>query len=148
MATRSFPRVLALGLAATLATTTAAWAGSADTANPARHGEHKFQERLGLTDEQVAAIKEINGRRAAERKQIAQSLRQARVELREAALNGGDVKTKADAVTTLVGQMTELHASTLQEISPILTPEQREAMAKISHGKHRHHHRGPRSTQS
>jgi Spy/CpxP family protein refolding chaperone len=147
MATRSFPRVLALGLAATLAMTAAAWAGSADTASPVR-GAHKFQERLGLTDEQVAAIKEIHDRRAAERKQLAQSLRQARAELKEAALNGGDVKAKAAAVTALVGQMTEMHASTLQEISPLLTPEQREAMAKMSHERHRHHHRGPRPTQS
>ena len=148
MATRSFPKVLALGLAATLATTAAAWAGPADTTNPgARHGAQKLQERLGLTDEQVAAIKEINSRRAAERKQLAQSLRQARVDLKEAALNGGDVKTKAAAVTTLVGQMTELHATTLQEISPLLTSEQREAMAKMNPGKY-HHHRGPRPTQS
>jgi Spy/CpxP family protein refolding chaperone len=101
----------------------------------------------------MAAIKEINSRRASERKQLAQSLLQARAELKEAALNGGDVKAKAAAVTTLVGQMTELHASTLQEISPILTPEQREAMAKMSQERHRHHdkhrhHRGPRPTQS
>jgi Spy/CpxP family protein refolding chaperone len=149
MATRSFPRVLALGLAATLVCTGAAWAGSADTVSTARHGAHKLQERLGLTDEQVAAIKEINDRRAAERKQLAQSLRQARAELKEAALNGGDVKAKTAAVTALVAQMTEMHASTLQEISPLLTPEQREAMAKMSHERHRHHHhRGPRPTQS
>jgi Spy/CpxP family protein refolding chaperone len=147
MATRSFPKVVALGLAATLATTAAAWAGSPDTTNPARHGAERFHEKLGLTEEQKAAIKEINSRRAEERRQLAQSLRQARVDLKEAALNGGDVKAKTAAVTTLVGQMTELQASTLQEISPLLTPEQREAMAKMSPGKHRHH-KGPRPTQS
>jgi Spy/CpxP family protein refolding chaperone len=147
MATRSFPKVVALGLAATLATTAAAWAGSPDTTNPARHGAERFHEKLGLTEEQKAAIKEINSRRAEERRQLAQSLRQARVDLKEAALNGGDVKAKTAAVTTLVGQMTELQASTLQEISPLLTPEQREAMAKMNPGKHRHH-KGPRPTQS
>ena len=135
------PRLLALGLAATLATHRRCLGRIARHRQPRRTtARERFQERLGLTDEQMAAIKEINGRRAAERKQLAQSLRQARVELKEAALNGGDVKAKAAAVTTLVGQMTELHASTLQEISPLLTPEQREAMAKMSPAMHRHHH--------
>ena len=42
--------------------------------------------------------------------------------------------------------MTELQATTLQEIAPILTPEQRDAMAKMSPGGH-HRHRGPRPAQ-
>jgi Spy/CpxP family protein refolding chaperone len=146
MADRRFPKVLALGLAATLAMTAAAWAGGPDKASSGGHGYHRMQDKLGLTDEQVAAIKEINARRAGERKQLVQSLRQARAELKQAALNGGDVKAKAAAVTALVGQMTELRAATLQEISPILTPEQREAMTKMDL-EHRHH-RGPRPTQS
>jgi Spy/CpxP family protein refolding chaperone len=72
--------------------------------------------------------------------------REARNELQLAALNGGDVKGKAAAVTALVGQMTELHATTLQEIAPILTPEQRDAMAKMS-ARGAYRHRGPRPAQ-
>ena len=149
MAQRRFLKALGLGLAATLATTTAAaWADApqagALTGSP---GHHRFQERLGLTDEQMAAIKEVNARHSGERKQLGQSLREARNELKLAALNGGDVKAKAAVVTALVGQMTELHATTLQEIAPILTPEQRDAAAKVSpRGPHRH--RGPRSAES
>jgi Spy/CpxP family protein refolding chaperone len=149
MAQRRFPKLLGLGLAATLATTTAAaWADAPQTGTPAGPpGHHRFQERLGLTDEQLAAIKEVNARHAGERKQLEQSLREARKELKLAALNGGDVKGKAAVVTALVGQMTELRATTLQEIAPILTPEQREAMAKMSPRGH-HRHRGPRPAQS
>ena len=145
MAQRRFSKLLGLGLAATLATTTAAaWADTPQTGTTTDPPGHpRFQQRLGLTDEQMAAIKEVNARHAQERKQLGQSLREARNELRLAALNGGDVKGKAAVVTALVGQMTELHATTLQEIAPILTPEQRNAMAKMSLGGP-YRHRGPR----
>ena len=80
MMNRRFPTLLGLGLAATLATTTAAaWADAPQTGTPASpHGHHRFQERLGLTDQQVAAIKEVNARHSGERKQLGQSLRDAR----------------------------------------------------------------------
>ena len=148
MIQRRFPKLLGLGLAATLATTTAAaWADAPQTGTPTSpSGHHRFQERLGLTDQQKAAIKEVNARHSGERKQLGQSIREARNELQLAALNGGDVKGKAAVVTTLVGQMTELHATTLQEIAPILTPEQRDAMAKMGPRDH-YRHRGPRPAQ-
>jgi Spy/CpxP family protein refolding chaperone len=150
MIQRPFLKLLGLGLAATLATTTAAaWADAPQSGTPkGPSGHQRFQQRLGLSDQQMAAIKEVNARHSAERKQLAQSLREARNELKLAALNGGDVKGKAAAVTALVGQMTELHATTLQEIAPILTPEQRDAMAKMSPAGPHHRHRGPRSAES
>ena len=149
MIQRRFPKLLGLGLAAALATTTAAaWAAAPQTGSPpGPPGHHRFQERLGLTDQQMASIKEVNARHRGEREQLGQSLREARNELKLAALNGGDVKGKAAVVTALVGQMTELHATTLQEIAPILTPEQRDAMAKTSPRDH-HRHRGPRPAES
>jgi Spy/CpxP family protein refolding chaperone len=148
MAQRRFPKLVGLALAATLAiVTAAAWAEAPQTGAPTGPPrQHRFQERLGLTDEQVAAIKEVHARHAGERKQLQQSLRVARNELKLAALHGGDVKGQAAVVAALVGQMTELHATTLQEIAPILTPEQRDAMAKMSPRGHRH--RGPRPAQS
>jgi Spy/CpxP family protein refolding chaperone len=143
-----FPRFIALGLASAIAVTTAAYA-AADKAAPNAPGgppaHHRFQEKLGLTDEQMSAIREIHARHAEQQKQLSQSLRQAEAELREAALNGGDVKAKTAEVTALLGQITELRATTLQEMSPILTPEQREAMAKIK--RHGHWRRGPRPTE-
>ena len=144
---KRFPKLLGLGLAAALATTSAAaWADAPQAGTPATPGHHRFQERLGLTDEQMAAIKEVSARHAGERKQLWQSIREARNELKLAALNGGDVKGKAAVLAALAGQMTELRATTLQEIAPILTPEQRDAMAKMNlRGPHRHH--TPRPTQ-
>ena len=64
MIQRRFPKLLGLALAATLATTTAAaWADAPQTGTPTSPpGHHRFQERLGLTDQQVAAIKEVNAR--------------------------------------------------------------------------------------
>ena len=61
MIQRRFPKLLGLGLAATLATTTAAaWADAPQAGTPTGPpGHHRFQERLGLTDQQMAAIKEV-----------------------------------------------------------------------------------------
>jgi Spy/CpxP family protein refolding chaperone len=86
MIQRRFPKLLGLGLAATLATTTAAaWADAPQTGTPTGPpGHHRFQERLGLTDQQKAAIKEVNARHSGERKQLGQSLSEARNELKVA----------------------------------------------------------------
>jgi len=142
------PKLIALALASTLALT----AGYALAADPAAPGapatppaHNKFQQRLGLTDDQMAAIREVHARHADAQKQLWQSLRQAQLDLRQTALNGGDVKAKSAQVTALIGQMTELRATTLQEIAPILTPEQRDAMAQMPPRGHWHH--GSRPTQ-
>jgi Spy/CpxP family protein refolding chaperone len=143
---RSFriPRLIALALVTALALPVAY--ASADGAQGGdRPGHQNFQQRLGLTDQQMAAIREIHTRHAEQQKQLWQSLRQAQADLRQLALNGGDVTAKTAEVTTLLGQMTQLRATTLQEMSPILTQQQRDAMAKFS--PHGHWHRGPRPTQ-
>jgi Spy/CpxP family protein refolding chaperone len=147
MTHRRFPKLLGLGLAATLATATAAWADAPHAGAVTGPPGQRLQERLSLTDDQMAAIKEVSARHAAERKQLGESLRGARNELKLAALHGGDVKGKAAVVTALVGQMTELQATTLQEIAPILTPEQRDAMGRMSPRGHQWQ-RGSRPTQS
>jgi len=141
------PRLIALALASTFALTTAyAAADSSTPGAPAGSGTHnRFQQQFGLTDDQMNAIREVRARHAHQQKQVWQSLQQAQADLRQLALHGGDVKAKAAEVTTLLGQMTELRTATLQEISPILTPEQREAMAKM--GSLGRWHRGPRPTQ-
>jgi Spy/CpxP family protein refolding chaperone len=145
-----FPRFIALGLVSAIALTTAGYA-AADKASPDAssrwHGHQRFQEKLDLTDDQMAAIREVHTRHADQHKQLAQSLRKAEAELREAALSGGDVKAKTAEVTALLGQLTELRATTLQEMSPILTPEQRETMAKMKTNMRGHRHRGPRPTE-
>lgn len=136
MVTARLPKLLGLGLALTLAASAPVWADAPQSG--AGHGGQRFQQRLGLTDDQMAAIKAINARHADDHKQLMRSLRQAQQDLKQAALNGGDVKAKSAAIASIVGQMTELRATTLQEIAPLLTPEQRETMAKMTYRGHWH----------
>jgi Spy/CpxP family protein refolding chaperone len=96
----------------------------------------------------MSAIREIHTRRADERTQLWQSLRQAQTDLRQLALNGGDpaaIKAKAAEVAGLQSRIVEMRAATLQEISPILTADQRDQLSKMEpRGFGRH---GRRPTQ-
>jgi Spy/CpxP family protein refolding chaperone len=135
-------RLLATVLASTLALATLAYAN--DT--PGSPHATRFQQRMGLTDDQVSAMREVRGRHAAEFKQLYASLHQAQAELRQLALSGADqatIKAKTAEVAGLLAQTVELRTTTLQEIAPILTPEQREKMMQLgSHGGW-HHRQGP-----
>jgi len=85
--TRS-PWLLALILGSTLVA--AAPAGAADSTNPATPPSghtSRFQQALGLTDDQMSAIRQVHAQQAANRKQLRQSLRQAQSDLRQLALN-------------------------------------------------------------
>lgn len=123
--------------------TAAGAAYAADTAQSETGGRHamgsRLKERLGLTDEQVNAIREIHQRQAEAGKQVWQQVRQARTKLRRLALNGADDATlaaKATEVKTLLGQLVDMRVDTLRQISPILTPEQREKLATLEYGRH------------
>ena len=142
------PRLIAVTLASMLAFTAAyAAADDAKTGTPPGPRPHgRFQQRLGLTDDQMSAIREIHARRADERKALWQSLRQAQADLRRLALQGGDpaaIKGKTAEVAALLSQGVELRAAILQEMSPILTAEQREQLAKMGPGGHWRHGRRP-----
>jgi len=125
----------ALMLGAAMLSTPIAYSAEA----PATHPKHsRFQEWLGLTDDQMTAIREIHSRHAEAGRQLWQSLRQARIDLRQLALSGGDeaaIKAKTEEIERLVAQSIELRVKTLQEIGPILTPEQREKFTQMGdHG--------------
>ena len=62
---------------------------AADTgAGPAHHERGaRFQQWLGLTDEQMSAIRQIRQQDAPAMKQHHQAMRQARMDLRQAVLN-------------------------------------------------------------
>ncbi len=80
--TRS-PWLLALILGSTLVA--AAAASAADSTNPATPPSghtSRFQQALGLTDDQMSAIRQMHAQQAANRKQLRQSLRQAQSDLR------------------------------------------------------------------
>lgn len=144
--TRS-PWLLALILGSTLVATTAA--GAADPGTPgAPQAAHvsRFQQALGLTDDQMAAIRQVHTQQAANQKQLHQSLRQAQSDLRHLALNGGDaaaIQAKKAEVAQLLSQSVEMRVESLQAIAPILTPEQRAKLAQMSprgFGRHGHWH--------
>jgi Spy/CpxP family protein refolding chaperone len=139
-------------LAAALALTAVLHAPAAVFADPApgaraHHHHQRFQQKLGLTDDQMQQIRAIRaGQRDAVR-QVHQALRQARAELRQLALGGADdatVQAKTQEVTTLQGQAVALRVEALRQIAPILTEEQRAKLAQMGAG-HRHH--GPKGAR-
>jgi Spy/CpxP family protein refolding chaperone len=118
--------------------------------NPHRGGMARLQQKLGLTDDQVTAIRAAYQRHAEAQKQARQALHVAEADLRQLALDGGDaaaLQAKTAEVQRLLGQTVELRVKVLQEIGPVLTPEQRAkfAQAQLRSGM-RHHRRAP--TQS
>jgi Spy/CpxP family protein refolding chaperone len=95
----------------------------------------------------------VRERHADEWKQHFQAVRQTQRELRHMVVTGADpsaYQAKLAELQTLMNQGLEMRVNTLKEISPILTPEQREKFAdavdqSFHHGGGR---RGPRSGQS
>jgi Spy/CpxP family protein refolding chaperone len=139
--------VVALSLVGLLAGTGVALAQDTQEkpAPPQRaHGMARLQQRLGLTDDQVKAITAAHAKHREEQKQAWQALRVAQTDLRQLALNGGDTTAKSAEVQQLLGQTVAVRVKVLQEIGPILTPEQRQkfAEARPDHGM-RHHRRPP-----
>jgi Spy/CpxP family protein refolding chaperone len=104
------------------------------------HGMYgRLQERLGLTDDQAKAIQDIHARQGESWRQLGQALRQAQTDLRQLALNGGAddaLQAQSAEVEKLLGQMVQLRVKALQEMAPILTPEQREKLAQLGPGVH------------
>jgi Spy/CpxP family protein refolding chaperone len=121
----------------------------ADQANPSTDGKpryhQKFQEKLGLTDDQMTRIREVWQRQRAAARPVFQALRQANRQLRELALNGATddaIRAKLADIEGFQSQALQLRVNTLREISPLLTDEQRQKLAQLSPmGGHRHHRR-------
>ncbi len=144
---KSSRTVLALGAALLVGTLATGSIASAQTPTaPPTHNREAWQgkmlnhlkQKLGLTDDQVAQIKQIQDKHRDARRQIFTSLRQANAQLRQLALTGTDdaaLQQKTAEVQTLVGQSIALRAQTLREIAPVLTPEQRQAWAQMQHGR-------------
>jgi Spy/CpxP family protein refolding chaperone len=138
-------RTTALALLATVLVAAGAYA--ADPSGAATRGPRGawLQKKLGLSDVQAQQIREIRSRNFAAQGQTWQTLHQTQVELRRLALSGADDATlnaKQAEVQNLLAQAMQARVNTLKEIGPILTPEQRDAYAKLmergSRG-HRHH---------
>ena len=141
--------VVALSLVGLLAGTGVALAQ--DTKAPAAptqrgHGMGRLQQRLGLSNDQVTAIKAAYQKHREEQKQAWQALRVTQKDLRQLALNGADagaIQAKTAEVQQLLGQTVAIRVKVLQEIGPVLTPEQRAKFADASaHRGMRHHRKG------
>jgi Spy/CpxP family protein refolding chaperone len=93
-----------------------------------------LREEIGLTEEQIKSIREVRARHWQSMRETVRALRDARQALREMALGNTDEATfsaKAAEVRELSGQVVEARARTLQDISRILTPEQREKLREL-----------------
>jgi Spy/CpxP family protein refolding chaperone len=106
----------------------------------------RLQKNLGLSDAQVIQIRGIFQQQRDAHKQLGQTLRQAQTDLRQLALAAGDpaaIAAKKAEVAQLMAQGLDLRVQTLQQIGPILTPEQRDKFAEMGKSAmwrgHRHH---------
>lgn len=117
--------------------------------SPGKHADrmyHRLQRKLGLTDDQVNQIRAITQAQRDARRQLWQSMHQAQKDLKQLALNGGDANAlaaKKTQISQLQAQGTELRVQTLQQIGPILTPDQRQKLADMGPMWGGRHHRGP-----
>jgi uncharacterized membrane protein len=124
-------RATALTLVATLVTATAIYAADAQTGSDrARRWESRLQQKLGLTEDQVVALRQVYaGRDVNAHRQHFRALHAAQAEQGE--------------VQNLLAQSMQMRLETLKQVGPILNPDQREAFAKMMERGHRgHHHRG------
>jgi Spy/CpxP family protein refolding chaperone len=139
-------RAATLTLVATLFTATALYAAAPPT-NPdrAHRWESHLQQKLGLTDEQLQAFRQLRASRDVEAtRQQFRALRAAEQELRRLALDGADDATlvaKQTEIHNLRAQQLQQRVDALKQIGPILTAEQRDAFAKMMERGHRGHHR-------
>jgi Spy/CpxP family protein refolding chaperone len=115
-------------------------AAAADTATsgtpPAGH-TNRFQQALGLTDDQMTAIRQVQAQQAPKQKQLRQSIRQGQSELRQLALNGGEpaaIQAKQAEVGQLLNAALAMRVESLQAMAPILTPDQRAKLAQMQNG--------------
>ena len=136
---------MALSLVALLAGTGVAYAQTAQGQTPAprAHGMDRMKQRLGLSDDQATAIRAAVERHRDEQRQAWKALHAAQTDLRQLALSGGDagaIAAKTAEVQQLHGQTVAVRVKVLQEIGPVLTPEQRAkfAQAHFYGGRGRH----------
>jgi Spy/CpxP family protein refolding chaperone len=103
-----------------------------------------LQAELGLTEDQVKAIRDIHSRHRESMRETWRALREARRLLRDMTLSETDeatVSTKAAEVRELASQLLDARIRTLQEVAGVLTPEQRAKLRELR--PHRSHRQAP-----
>jgi Spy/CpxP family protein refolding chaperone len=137
---RIFQAAAALALAAALLGPLAASAAAGGDAGR-RGREGRLQQELGLSDDQVQALRQAREGQADTLRQHVRARRQAEAELRRLVLQGTDdgaVRAQAAEVQRLAAEAVELRIMRLRELSAVLTPEQRERLAGMKPPFHRH----------
>ena len=128
-------------------------AGAAQAADGAKQGgehrawEDRLQQHLGLTEQQTEAMRQIREREAAAMKQHWQALRQARAELRRLVLTEADegaIQSKQAEVQRMLADGVQMRVDRLKELTPILSPQQREQLAELMNQPRRFHRGHPR----
>jgi Spy/CpxP family protein refolding chaperone len=124
--------IVVASLLATMLVVPAAVAPTIADAGPGKGGG--LQRRLGLSDEQMSALRQIRERDTEGRRELGRQLAEAQTALRQLALNGGEqaaIDAKAAEVQGLLARAVQMRVKQLQEMAPILTPEQREKLAQM-----------------
>ncbi len=138
--------LVAITLALAASVTTVAGAAQSPQGPPSLQPrwESRLQQQRGLSDQQLQAIREVYQRDVGAKRQHGQQLRRAQAELRHLALTSTDnhaIQAKQDDVERLMAQSAQMRTSTLRQVAPILTPDQREKLAQLmergDHGRHR-----------
>ncbi len=107
------------------------WAGRAQTWQPPLE---RLQAALGLSDDQVGALRQLHEGRRAARRELFQNLQQARQALRELVYRGADeasIQAKTTELQELLTQAVQMRLDTMQGMAQILTPEQREKLLTL-----------------
>lgn len=106
----------------------------------------RFQQELGLTDDQMQAIREIQGRQRDAARQLWQQLVTAQGQIRQLALSGADdgtIQPKATEIEGIQSQLLQLRVNALREMAPLLSEEQRQKLAQMNPRRGHWRHRGP-----
>ena len=108
----------------------------------------RLQQELGLSDDQANQMGQVFRRSMQAARPHYQAIRAARAELRRLVLTEADqatIQAKEAELQQLLAQTVQMRVQTLKEITPILTPEQREKFAQLME---RHSHFGGRHRPS
>jgi Spy/CpxP family protein refolding chaperone len=159
--TVGFAAASAAALGPTLITAQAG-TGTAPDAQPAPgqkrygHWPSRLKQDLALTDDQASQIGQVFQRSMQTARPHYQAIRAARAELRRLVLTEADqasIQAKEAELQQLLARTVQMRVQTLKEITPILSPEQREKFAQMEQGgrfggHHRRHRQPPASGQS
>ncbi len=136
--TVGFARASAIALGSTRVVAQAPGGTGTDTQGQPqkRYGrwQARLQQELGLTDDQANQMGQVFQRNMQAARPHYQAIRAARAELRRLVLTEADqatIQAKEAELQQLLAQTVQMRVQTLKEITPILTPEQREKFAQL-----------------